>query len=57
MSSIAKRKPKNARSKRAQKEREPKIVESERSALFMRGTHTNELITEILKDLVRASPV
>lgn len=31
--------------------REPKVHEEERGALFMRGTHTTDLITEILKDL------
>lgn len=46
------RKAKNARSKRAMMAREAKVVEEERSALFMRGTSTNELINEILKDLV-----
>ncbi|EKX41161.1 hypothetical protein GUITHDRAFT_112900 [Guillardia theta CCMP2712] len=45
------RKAKNARSKRAMMAREAKVVEEERSSLFMRGTSTNELINEILKDL------
>ena len=48
-----KRKPRNARAKRVMLAREPKIHENERGALFMRGTHTTEVITEILKDLVR----
>jgi len=49
--SIAQRKPKNARAKRALALREPKMVEGERSALWMRGTSTSEVITAILKDL------
>jgi ribosome production factor 2 len=49
--SIAARKPKNARAKRAMAAREPKMVEGERSALWMRGTSTSEAITAILKDL------
>ncbi len=47
-----KRKPRNARAKRVMLAREPKMQEEERSALYMRGTHTSEEITEILKDLV-----
>ena len=47
-----KRKPKNAKAKRVMLAREPKVHEEERGALFMRGTHTTELITEVLKDLV-----
>ena len=50
------RKPKNARAKRALKERESKVVEGDRGFLCMRGTSTNETITEVLKDLVRFSP-
>eukprot|EP00960_Hanusia_phi_P018390 542250-Hanusia_phi.AAC.3 len=50
------RKAKNARSKRALMAREAKVVEEERGALFMRGTSTNELINEILKDLVPRPP-
>lgn len=49
--SIAARKPKNARAKRAMLAREPKMMESERAALWMRGTTTSEVITEILQDL------
>lgn len=49
--SMAARKPKNARAKRAMLAREPKMVEGERSALWMRGTSTSENITAILKDL------
>lgn len=45
------RKPKNARAKRALKERESKVVEGDRGFLCMRGTSTNETITEVLKDL------
>ncbi len=52
-----KRKPRNARAKRVMLAREPKVQEDERAALFMRGTHTSEEITEILKDLVSQSLV
>ena len=47
------RKPRNAKAKRVMLARDPKVAEDDRGALFMRGTHTNELITEVLKDLVR----
>lgn len=50
------RKPKNARAKRAMKERESKVVEGDRGFLCMRGTHTNETITDVLKDLVGGFP-
>ena len=49
--SIPTRKPKNARAKRALTAREPKLVEAERAALWLRGTSTSEAITAILKDL------
>ena len=46
------RKPKNARSKRALEAREPKEVEDPRTAVFVKGTHTGELINNVMKELV-----
>jgi len=45
------RKPRNMASKRAMLAREPKLVEGERSSLFMRGTSTSEQINAIVSDL------
>ncbi|KAG8831074.1 rRNA-binding ribosome biosynthesis protein rpf2, partial [Serendipita sp. 399] len=44
--------PKNARSKRALEARAPKEVESERTAIFVKGSHTGEVIKEVIKDLM-----
>ncbi|KAI9024050.1 ribosome production factor 2 [Hyaloraphidium curvatum] len=44
-------KPKNARSKRALEKREPKLVENAKNALFVRGTTTNGVVNEALRDL------
>jgi hypothetical protein len=46
-------KPKNARSKRALEAREPKEVEDPRTVIFVRGTHTGEVVNGVMKDLVR----
>lgn len=46
------RKPRNARSKRALEKREPKEVESAKTAIFVRGTHTGERLNHVMKDLV-----
>jgi hypothetical protein len=46
-------KPKNARSKRALEAREPKEVEDPRTVIFVRGTHTGEVVNGAMKDLVR----
>ena len=46
-------KPKNARSKRVLEKREPKAVENPKQALFIRGTTTNGVVNEALRDLVR----
>ena len=46
-------KPKNQRVKRALEERAPKLVENEKSAMFIRGGRTSETVTQVLKDLVR----
>ena len=46
-------KPKNARSKRAMEAREPKVVEDARTAIFVRGTHTGEVLNGVFRDLVR----
>ena len=45
-------KPKNQRVKRALQKREPKIVENDKHALFLKGGRTSETIAEALKDLV-----
>ncbi|TFK45892.1 Brix-domain-containing protein [Heliocybe sulcata] len=45
-------KPKNARSKRALEAREPKEVEGPRTALFVKGTHTGDVVNNAMKDLM-----
>ncbi|KAK0487279.1 Brix domain-containing protein [Armillaria novae-zelandiae] len=45
-------KPKNARSKRALDARMPKEVEDVRTAIFVNGTHTGELLNGVMKDLM-----
>ncbi|KAF9266731.1 Brix-domain-containing protein [Marasmius fiardii PR-910] len=45
-------KPRNARSKRALEAREAKEVEDARTAIFVKGTHTGELINNVMKDLM-----
>ena len=47
------RKPKNARSKRALEARESKEVEDPHTIIFVRGTHTGEVVKGVIKDLVR----
>ncbi|KAJ6257722.1 LOW QUALITY PROTEIN: hypothetical protein Dda_7510 [Drechslerella dactyloides] len=44
-------KPKNARSKRVQEAREPKLVENEKTTLFLRGTSASGIIQDALGDL------
>lgn len=46
------RKPKNQRVKRALDDRAPKLVENEKTAMFIRGGRTSETVTQVLKDLV-----
>ncbi|KAF9518225.1 hypothetical protein BS47DRAFT_1379955 [Hydnum rufescens UP504] len=48
-------KPKNARSKRALEAREPKEVETAKTAIFVRGTHTGETLNAVMKDLDTSS--
>ncbi|KAF9235296.1 Brix-domain-containing protein [Melanogaster broomeanus] len=45
-------KPRNARSKRALEAREPKEVEDARTAIFVRGTHTGEVVRAAMKELM-----
>ncbi|KAL1709615.1 Brix domain-containing protein [Schizophyllum commune] len=45
-------KPKNARSKRALEARAPKPVEDARTAVFVKGTHTGEVLNHAMKDLM-----
>jgi hypothetical protein len=47
------RKPKNARSKRALEAREPKEIETPRTAIFVKGTHTGERLNAAMQELVR----
>jgi ribosome production factor 2 len=44
-------KPKNRRVKRALEARAPKLIENTKSALFVRGGHTSETVTQALKDV------
>jgi len=46
------RKPKNQRVKRALEKREPKIYENDKTAVFIRGGHTSEIVTQFLAELV-----
>ena len=46
------RKAKNQRVKRALVNKEPKIYENDKRAMFIRGGRTTETITQALKDLV-----
>jgi len=45
-------KPKNARSKRAMDARESKEVEDPKTAIFVRGTHTGEVLNGVVKELM-----
>lgn len=45
-------KPKNARSKRALDAREPKEVEDTRTVIFVRGSHTGEVVGGVMKELM-----
>jgi hypothetical protein len=54
---VAFRKPRNARSKRALDAREPKEAEDPRTAIFVRGTHPGEKVNNVMKDLVNISLV
>jgi hypothetical protein len=49
------RKPKNARSKRAAKAREPKIVEGSKTAIFVKGKQTSQNVNLALSELVSDS--
>ncbi|XP_071504090.1 ribosome production factor 2 homolog [Diadema antillarum] len=44
-------KPKNQRVKRALEKREPKLIENNKTSLFIRGGHTSERITAVLTEL------
>jgi hypothetical protein len=46
------RKPKNARSKRALDARQPKEVEDARTTIFVKGTHTGEVLNSVMRELV-----
>ncbi|WWD06931.1 hypothetical protein V865_005028 [Kwoniella europaea PYCC6329] len=51
MSMLRTIKPKNARVKRALKEREPQVVENEKTAIFVRGQSTSDIVRNVMKDL------
>ncbi|KAJ1920388.1 rRNA-binding ribosome biosynthesis protein rpf2 [Mycoemilia scoparia] len=44
-------KPRNARSKRAMKEREAKVVENPKTAIFIRGSQTSQAVLDAMRDL------
>lgn len=50
-------KPKNARSKRALDARQPKEIEDPRTTLFVKGTHTGDILNGVMKELVTISIV
>lgn len=45
-------KPRNARSKRALEAREAKEIEDVRTAVFVKGTHTGEVVNGVMKELM-----
>ncbi|KAK7012269.1 Brix domain-containing protein [Favolaschia claudopus] len=45
-------KPKNARAKRALDARLPKEVEDPRTTIFVRGTHTGQVLNDVMRDLM-----
>ncbi|WWC91036.1 uncharacterized protein L201_005976 [Kwoniella dendrophila CBS 6074] len=51
MSMLRTIKPKNARVKRALAQREPQIVENEKTAIFVRGQATSDIVRNVMKDL------
>ena len=44
-------KPKNQRSKRALEAREPKAIENAKSAIFIRGPKSSEMVMKAMRDL------
>lgn len=46
-------KSKNPRANRALKEREPKTIEDAKSALFIKGHKTSQVVMDVMNDLVR----
>jgi len=48
---LSRRKPKNARSKRALEDRQPKLVENQKTTLLLRGSTASDLIQNVLTDL------
>lgn len=44
-------KPRNARSKRIQEKKAPKVVENPKSALFLRGTSCSQVVQDALADI------
>jgi ribosome production factor 2 len=50
---IFRRKPKNARSKRALEKKEAKVYENTKQALFLRGPATNQVVNDVLRELAQ----
>ena len=50
-SDLVKRKPKNARAKRALLAREPKVVENPKSSIMLRGMSSSQIVNDVLSDL------
>ena len=55
MSFISCRKAKNQKAKRFLANREPKIHENDKNAMFIKGGNTNDVVTQTLKDLVSSN--
>jgi len=51
------RRPKSKRAERALLNREPKVHENVKSAMFLRGPKTSELINQVVSDLVPIHPL
>ena len=45
-------KPKNQRSKRALEAREPKAIENAKSAIFIRGPKSSDMVMKAMRDLL-----
>ncbi|XP_003389127.1 PREDICTED: ribosome production factor 2 homolog [Amphimedon queenslandica] len=46
-------KPKNQRSKRALEKRAPKLIENPKTAMFVRGGHISQIVTDVMTDLCK----
>jgi ribosome production factor 2 len=50
------RRPKNKRIERALLKKEPKVNENVKSAMFLRGPKTSEIINQVIADMVPFAP-